>query len=542
MGATFITPDHLLSDAQMLAAEGWQAILLSDLPTEPLANASQSIPLSAATAQTLDQYVRQTGGGLLILSQGHAFGPGHYGEGSAAGDLLEQLSPLASHPPVGGKRHVIFVLDASASMNQAAPSSVAAEKRFALLTRAVEEAATFLGTADRVTVITFNRQSQLVAEEHGGTSGAAAIRQKLATIQPMGATTPDTALPDVAKALEQPAKNLVLFITDGEIPSMDIPLWKAALTRQPDTRLIIMAPAPPAPSADTPAALSTLAQLTAALPGSSWLQTSDPTGWAQILKHAVAAEVRGQVESSPPFTPLTWRVADDPALPLQTATSWTRTWLKPESLPLARPVSDPDLPVAAAAQRGLGKVGAITIFDDNSPGYQKLLESALQAVAASPGDRRFSLSLGRASSGEWLVSADGKSEQGFLNGLSLKLTTLDAPDSLPMLQTGPGHYEARLAAPHGLSAVVTRQESAATGVKMLVVGRVQSPAVEAQEWPATMDPSPAEQLLPAGAVQLSGSLDDGAQWNIPLTGRTALSNGFWIFAATFALVALWMRR
>ena len=250
--------------------------------------------------------------------------------------------------------------------------------------------------ATALTVLAFNRQSHLVAD--GLAAEQRDLRQKLAAVQVGGETTPDCALPDVAAALAAPARKVVFFITDGEIPAMDTPRWKALLA-VPDTHLFILAPpvasaSPPVVPATSP---SVLQQLASALPNAVWSHTPDPAAWSDTLCRLLADQLRGTFEVSPPAPPLLWSRADVPTAPLaiNSATAWTVTWLKPESLLLAgelppfNTVGGNLTPVAAIAQRGLGKVAAITLADLSSPPAQSLLQRALYDVAPSPGDRRF---------------------------------------------------------------------------------------------------------------------------------------------------------
>ena len=159
-----------------------------------------------------------------------------------AGDILEELSPVASRPPIGGSRHIVFLLDASASMNEVEIIDGTSVRRITLLGRAVEEAVQYLGTADRVTAITFNREARLIADEHGGAAGAALLRRQLSAVEPMGETAPDSALGTVAAAVGQTPGAVVVLITDGEIPSMDVPMWKALFERASVSKFVIIAP------------------------------------------------------------------------------------------------------------------------------------------------------------------------------------------------------------------------------------------------------------------------------------------------------------
>jgi hypothetical protein len=526
----FIPTDRFTPDAAQLAAEGWQLIVLSDVPAETQADAPA---LSPAAAHALDTFVRDNGAGLLLLANAHAFGPGRYGEGTVPGDLLEALSPVSSHPQKTGGLNVLFLLDASSSMNELAPGTT--ERKFALLSRGVQDAAAYLADDDDLTLVTFGSGARLLTS---GTSRdlRPTLAAHLASVQPAQGTNPDVALPPVADFMRKPGRHLVILLTDGEIPWMDIPRWQTAL-QTPNTHLAIIAPASTSGSM--------LQRLAAALPDASWSQTQNPAAWAAALRQAVLEQARGTVQS----TPLPWQTTSDhlsataplerksPDLPngstadalFGTAATWTRTWPKPESTPRAAS-TDHSVPVAAVAQRGLGKVAALCLADDATPAYQALRQRLIQTVAAAPGDRRFTAAAARTAGG-WLITVDAIDAGKFMDGLKLLLQPLPAGDHVPLLQTAPGHYEAHVtSAPNGLAAVIVRPDSPDP-----LVARLQTAAVETAEWPATVQ-TPAS--LPPGVTVLPAN--DVSLWTPP-AAPLALSPSLWLLATATALAALWTR-
>src|SRR5205814_1194555 len=66
--------------------------------------------LAGRQLECVEQYVRDLGGGLVIVGGDRAFAAGHY-----PGSALERLSPLASTPPKPAE-HWILLADSSGSM------------------------------------------------------------------------------------------------------------------------------------------------------------------------------------------------------------------------------------------------------------------------------------------------------------------------------------------------------------------------------------------------------------------------------------------
>ncbi len=511
--------DHLPGDAWKLAAEGWQVIELQELRADDLGRGEW---------QTLDTFVRDTGGGLILAGGNHAFGPGGYG----GEPLAESLSPLWSGPHNAAPATVVFLLDASASMNEAAQDGAGAadtsgaESKFHVAARGVKAAMQLLAPDERTTVNTFTGTARAAAD---GTQRSlnATIDRSLGTIEPAGGTLPDTALPLAAKTLSTAPgdRKLVLLLTDGQVPTMDAPAWQKMLDAA-GARLAIVAP-----TAARTGALETLAAHAA------WLDGNDPAKWPALFRRAVAPIASGRARTDP----LAWSSQTTPPL-TGTANAWIETWARPESTLLASGHAAggaaTSWPAAAIAQRGLGRVAALPLAPD-SPAAAALLDHLVHEVLPAPGDRRFTLAAARHDIGGWTVTADGTDAGKFLDHESLIVRIPDPATGelrdVPMSQTGPGHYVASV--PSAAGAIVLRTAPLEKN-QTLLIGRLQAASLASDEWPASTEAGP----IPPG-IALLAPTDHGPPWQ-PRTQKSYvdLSPWLWATAAIGAIAALWNRR
>jgi hypothetical protein len=462
--------------------------------------------LSPQQLTTLTAFVRDTAGGLLLTSR----------VTPATDDPLNTLSPFSNVPPDRPPAHIVFLLDASGSMNESA-SPTTPDQKFRLAAQGVLNAVHLLHPKDQLTLLTFNDTVHALA---AGTRQQLepTLHELLTHVQPTGPTDPDAALPAITAAFANKpadAPALLILLTDGEIPTLDLPRWQKALAPT-NVSLLIIAPRPQ--SAD---ALSTLASTLHA----HWYTTDDPTLWPTLLQRAVTDPFAGQTHTSP----LHW-LSQNLAPPLRGKTSsWQDAWLKPEALPLA--VAE-DHPLAAFAQRGLGKVAALAMPADAD---SALLQALLQKIAPPPGDRRITLAAHRLGN-HWQLTADAQDHHHFLNDLHLhaNLITADATSDQPLLLTAPGFYEATITSAHPFSAVVT---SAAGHF----VGTVQFPQLETDEWPASVDPS-TSLLIPPDATLIDPT-KNLTPWSPRINGPVLnLTAPCWLAAVMVLLMSVLRRR
>ena len=410
-------------------------IVLNDVPAERLPIASQ---------QRLDQYVRELGGGLMILGGDHAFGAGGY-----AGTLIESLSPLASTPPEPVNRWVVLV-DGSGSM--------AADRQWEIAGRAVGELVGRLPPNDVIAVGSF---AEGVTWWSNGKSVAATKGMAMppGNLSPHGPTNLKRAMEDVTRASEGGMVTQFVIITDGEAEVSGVDALGAEMKRR-TVRLHVLA-------IGEGAAVPALKRISSET-GGSMVAARDAGSWsAKLNELGSGAMPRGLEEKA-------MSVSFKPAvkLPARVVGRWNRTWIKEAAEALAEGRSGAEVYQPAARwQVGSGQVGAVGF----SPAGEET-EALAAVIGRKPGDPRFKVLW---DAGEKLsVAVDGVEGKRYLNGetLVLEVRTGGEVMSRAIPQIGPGRYEVAIDAPRSESFAAVR-----------VGGRLLDQIAVAGRYPAEFD-------------------------------------------------------
>lgn len=155
------------------SVKGWlayDACILMDVP---------AIDLHSTQQEQLETWVRDDGGGLIIMGGANSFGPGGYFH-----TPLERLSPLSSKIPRRAPQvAMLFVLDRSGSMQQ----SVGNVSRLAIAKRATLDAVKLLNPASLTGVVVFDTKATVVVrlQPIGDVSN---LRKALEGVQAAGGT------------------------------------------------------------------------------------------------------------------------------------------------------------------------------------------------------------------------------------------------------------------------------------------------------------------------------------------------------------------
>jgi len=475
-------------------AAGYGAVVVNDLPFGPGGGPGVLSPQVVAGLETL---ARELGVGVMLYGPTRGFGPGRYHEHAA----LERFSPLASLPPERPPVRITFLLDASASMNQAA-SDARADRRFSLVIAGVLEALTLLKPDDQIDVLAFNTSTTPVVSGTLKEIGPK-LRETLAAVQPNGTTTPDSALPLLREKLGTEA--VLILLTDGEVPQVDVGAWSALLSRN-KTLFTIVSPPPTGGAAKDQ--LAKLAEATGALT----LNFEQADQWPALLRRAVADRLAGRARTDV----LKYMMGDVPA----TTNRWVEAFAKPDA-PVRIRVER--FALAAVAQRGLGKVAGLTVADDRPRG------ELLREISAPPSDPRFGLNVERRGDA-FVLTVDAREGDAFINGATLTARTLTT--SARFVQVGPGQYEATL--PSGGGGGAGGQVGVVASERG-VVARFNVPDVVTEELPASVS-----RVSPiAGAVML-----DAGESYTPraMLRRTPLQRVCFASAAFLLLAALLLKR
>lgn len=422
----------------------WRRISADELPTDPAAWLAPSVivlhnipagSIPPAQAERLHQYIRDLGGGLLILGGNRAFAAGGY-EGSVLGDL----SPLASSPPTPAA-HWTFLLDASGSM----AGADAGRTRLSAAVAAAKEAIAQLPPNDLLSVGGFSDELQWWMR------GVPVRDRTLPDVPaPRGSTNLEPALRAVSASLDRTVANPIVLMTDGQVqlPAAD-EIAKALAAANARVHVFAIG---------TGTGLPALRQLAEAT-GGTFAEETDAARWAAGL----AALLRQVSPHHWMTTPVEVHFTD---LPSVTAPAWNRTWLKAGADELARTTGEDAVPMAARTNVGSGAVAAVAFRPPDAH-----VEAMTALVQSPPRDPRLMVSwrTGR----DLIIELDAVDDAQPINGLSPTVvlsTPAGSSETFSLPQTAPGRYALTLAAPRS-SVLATLHASGRVIDRFAVAGR-----------------------------------------------------------------------
>lgn len=409
-------------DPGKLPADGYEYLNAGVIVIDNLA----ADELDRLVHERLEQYVRDLGGGLVILGGDRAFAAGGY-----TGTALDRLSPLASNPP-RPTMHWILLADSSGSMAQKRGDN----SRWHFAANALIGAVSRLPPDDPVSIGNF---AAALRWWHAATP-ARELQRGLAlpsTIVPTGPTNLGVALKLIAETTDPAIPTQLLLITDAEA-KIDNPASLAAQLAAAKVRVWVLATGP----LQTGNIVRSIAERT----GGAVIAEDDPRRWADSVRRMLRSASPDRLNASP----LTVRFSGaGPRLADQTVALWNRTWLKPDASELARgavadaPGSEAPQPVPAVAAWNLGSGAVIAAAFAASP---QVFDVLAERVANPPRDPRFTITV---QPGPTLtVTLDAADPRGFINGLAPRLQrSLDDLTNaafVAMPQVAPGRYTARL--------------------------------------------------------------------------------------------------
>lgn len=198
---------------------GYDAVVLMDVP---------AIDLTSSQQEALEGWVRDFGGGLLLVGGEHAFGPGGYLE-----TALDRVSPLSSRVPRDAPAvAMLFVLDRSGSMQQL----VGTATRLEVAKQATLTAISLLGEGSEVAVVAYDDTAHTLLE-FTDSSETVTIEAAITPLVPGGGTAVHPALVRAVELLRtvDAASRHVIVLTDGLSQPDDITSVMADLVAEDAT-------------------------------------------------------------------------------------------------------------------------------------------------------------------------------------------------------------------------------------------------------------------------------------------------------------------
>jgi len=424
-------PYDLPSELPSLAQ--YAAVALVDVPARQLTDRQM---------EGLQVYVRELGGGLLVIG-----GPTSYGVGGYYRTPLETLLPVEIMIKDEQKRPslaIVFIIDHSGSMSETSGGVTKLELAKEAAMRSIE----LLTPGDRVGVIAFDDLATWVVPMTDLDEPEEVVR-RIATLRPGGGTDILAGLQAMAEVLpaEIATARHVILLTDGGANPAGIPELVSSLNQQYGITLTTVGV-----GRDAAPFLPQLAELG----GGRYHFAENPASIPSIFTEETSLATRAYLVEEPFFPRLK---TDSPILNGIDALPQLYGYVgaSPKDSAQTILVTHQDDPLLASWRYGLGKVVAFT--SDASGRWAKdwlewegfatfwaqslrftlgnALESAVATRVTLEGERAHLVV-------EAAEFSAGAELAGFLNGLSFQANIL-APDgvtqTITLKQTAPGKYE-----------------------------------------------------------------------------------------------------
>jgi Mg-chelatase subunit ChlD len=433
-----LTVDVSAPDGAALDAAGllsYASAVLVDVPAE-------SLP--AGRMLTLKSYVRDHGGGLLVVGGERAFGPGGY-----ARTPLEDMLPVRMD--LRGKSlstsvALMIVMDVSGSMG----GGPGGASKMDLAKEAALAAVELLGEYDQVGILAFDDHNQWMIQPTFA-SDLTPIEDAIGRMQPGGGTEIYPAVKEAFDALvplDAKVKHIIL-LTDGEAPRGPY----EDLAKQMEAAQVSMSTVGIGSDADT-----NLLEELAQLGHGRYYDGNDPFDLPQLLVKETQQVQRAAIVEED-FTPLP--IATNPAtegIDMRQAPQlrgYVATTAKPQSTVLL--ASKQLDPVLSEWQYGLGRVMAWTSDAKNLwssrwlewPDFGRFWAQVVKRTDRPPEDPNRQVTV-KIDGDRARITLDAQTgaeqpDRHYLNFLPTQATLVDPhgqEQTVPLPQVAPGRYEA----------------------------------------------------------------------------------------------------
>jgi uncharacterized membrane protein/uncharacterized protein YegL len=406
--------------------ENYDVIILSDVSSDYV---------SDRTARQFERYVRQMGGGLILVGGEDSFGPGGYVDSK-----LEDISPVAFEMERGREEPslaMLLVMDRSGSMRGT---------KLEMAKDAASAVVDLLSSQDFVGVISFDSEAQTNVRLQK-VSARNRIRNAIGRIAPGGGTDIYPALEEAyLQLLAQPAQmHHVILLTDGQAPWEGISELASSM-RADDMTVSTVGVGSQADRS--------LLQMIAELGSGRFYATSDPGSIPRIFVQEAARVSRSAFVEEPVRARPVARAAALRGIAWDSSPyllGYVKTQLKPGATLLLR--SDRGDPILARWRLGLGQVVAFTSDVKNRWAVEwvrssiypqfwaQLIRDTMRVQEESP----WSIETTTEGSGVRLQVDALRPDGTFINGATVT-AVLQSPSNeqvtVELPQVAPGRYEA----------------------------------------------------------------------------------------------------
>ncbi|MCC7209716.1 MAG: VWA domain-containing protein [Anaerolineae bacterium] len=404
-----------------------------------------NVPATALTEQrmrVLQTYVRDLGGGLVVIG-----GPDSYGVGGYYQTPLEDVLPVDIQ--IKDQRRIprltmVYAIDRSGSMEIVGPSGVT---NLELAKEAARRSINFLYERDRAGVISFDSSPQwLVPIQY--VANRDSMVDQIGALRPGGGTDIFSAVTEIARTLPADPSTLrhVILLTDGGSSPVGVVETVRQMHDEHGITLSVIAIGQNSPGF--------LAESAAAGHG-TYYSLADVQSIPQVFAAETVLATRTYIveeEFAPVVTansPILRGIVSVPSLRGYVATSAKET----ATIVLTAPVGGYNDPLLASWQYGLGRVVAWTsdattrwaqdwtTWQDFQRFWSQAIRSTIVEGAGNALEARVEQRDGRSV----LVVEARDEDGGYINGLNLDASVIDPrleAQNVRLRQIAPGRYEA----------------------------------------------------------------------------------------------------
>ncbi|MCC6661617.1 MAG: VWA domain-containing protein [Phycisphaerales bacterium] len=422
----------------LLSIQAYDTIILDNIPADDLRPEQQDV---------LSAFVRELGGGLVMIGGTESFGAGGW-----KGSSLEPLLPVRLDLPeklIEPDAAIVLVLDVSGSMNRPVGGTGRTQQEVA--NEAAARAVQSLPARDLVGVIAFS-DSYHVVVPLAPNSDAAGTAGRIRALSPMGGTSIGPALTEAGRQLLPATASVrhVVVVSDGQSMGEDeLP----GIAQRLAARGVRVSTISVGDEADdrTMEAMAIRGEGT-------FYPVSNPALLPRFFLKAVRV-VRSPLVREGPFdpvvlpdpSPLTAGLGTPPPLLGLNLTQW-----RPEPTIVHAMQAPGGEPLLAHWQVELGQVAAFTSDAGRWaadwrgwPGFQRLWTQVVRSVARAPASGRMDLTA-EAAGDELRIHLEASADDGTPLDLLAVPVSVYGPDgqaqSIRLTEAAPGLYEGRIAA------------------------------------------------------------------------------------------------
>jgi uncharacterized membrane protein/secreted protein with Ig-like and vWFA domain len=406
-----------------------------------LANVS-AIDLNEQRMLTLQSYVRDLGGGLVVIGGPNSFGVGGYYQ-----TPLEETLPVESQ--IKDQQRIprltmVYVIDRSGSMEIIGPSGIT---NLDLAKEAARRSVNFLFERDRVGILSFDSAAEWLVPIQFVASRINVINQ-IGSLRPGGGTDILAAVQELNRTLPSDPSTIkhVILLTDGGADPFGIVELVRKLHEQDGVTFTSIGI-----GTDVPTFMRDIARVG----GGTYYGLADLANVPQIFAAETVLATRSYIVEDlfVPFASANSRILSGIA-EIPQLRGYVATTAKPTAtVVLTSPVDGYNDPLLATWQYGLGRAVAWT--SDAAPrwsadwtsweNYGKFWSQVIRSTIAEGSDSAIEARVEQRGDKSVLI-VEARDDQGaFINGLTLEGNIVDPrlqSTGLQLRQVAPGRYEA----------------------------------------------------------------------------------------------------